>query len=172
MKTLQAIFFSCALVLAPAYAYSAGADDEKAIRDGIAQWEAAWNKHDAKMGSALFADDADFINVNASFWKGRPEIEEAHAKLFATIFKDSTFKAIDTSVRFVTQDVALAHVKWEISGDKNPDGTPRQPRQGIFTQVLVKKDGRWLINAWHNTNITVVPGHPVPATANLPSRRG
>jgi uncharacterized protein (TIGR02246 family) len=137
---------------------TANSDDEKAIRNGVAQWEEAWNTHDAKVGASLFSEDAVFINVNASVWKGRQEIEGGHAKLFAGMFKESIFHALDVRVRLLTANVALAHVKWEISGDRNPDGTPRQPRQGIFTQVLMKKGGKWLIEAWHNTNITVVGG--------------
>jgi uncharacterized protein (TIGR02246 family) len=164
-------------LLAPLFAiacFSAHADeasDEALIRQGIVRWEEAWNIHDAKAGAALFAADADFINVNASFWKGRPEIEDSHAKLFSGMFKESTFKAITSNVRFLSPETAVAHVRWEIAGDKSPDGSPRSARQGIFTQVLTKQNDRWLIAAWHNTNITVVPGHPVPESANLPNRK-
>jgi hypothetical protein len=41
----------------------------------------------------------------------------------------------------------------------------RQPRDGIFTQVLQKLDGKWLIAASHNTNIVIVPGSPVAGSA-------
>ena len=40
-----------------------------------------------------------------------------------------------------------------MSGEADPDGTPRQPREGIFTWVVRKMDGQWLIDAAHNTNI-------------------
>src|SRR4051794_22666896 len=119
------MIFRCLLLLSamlPVHtsAYAAGADDEKLIRDGIVRWQEAWNKHDAKAGAALFAEDADFVNVNASFWKGRTEIEDSHARLFADMFKDSTFQALETIVRFPLPDVAIAHVKWDIRGDKSP----------------------------------------------------
>jgi hypothetical protein len=71
--------------------YASTADDEKQILDGIYRWQEAWNNHDAKAGATLFSEDADFVNVNASFWKGRQAIEDNHARLFAGMFKESTF---------------------------------------------------------------------------------
>ena len=64
-------------------------------------------------------------------------------------------------IRFLAPDVALIHQTWSMAGDKNPDGTPRPPRDGIFTQVFVKRDGKWLITASQNTNIIVIPGSAV-----------
>jgi uncharacterized protein (TIGR02246 family) len=145
---LQIAFF-------PAGALAAGAEDEKLIRDVTARWEEAWNQHDMKAGAALFAEEADFINVNGTLWHGRAAIEQSHNEMHAGIFKTSTFKTISVDVRFLAPEIARTHVKWEISGDTNRDGTARPPRQGIFTQILTKKDGRWLITVWHNTNIIV-----------------
>ena len=91
---------SLAIQLVSASGHATSADDEKLILQGIARWEEAWNEHDAGAGAKLFAEDADFVNVNASFWKGRKTIEEDHARLLAGMFKKSTFKTLDTSVRF------------------------------------------------------------------------
>jgi ketosteroid isomerase-like protein len=60
-------------------------------------------------------------------------------------FKESVWTSNDVKVAFLKPDIALAHVKWSLKGDKNPDGTPRPPRTGIFTQIIVKQDGRWVI---------------------------
>jgi hypothetical protein len=53
----------------------------------------------------------------------------------------------DSTVEFVTPDLALVQVTWALKGDRNPDGTKREPRDGVFTWVVVKKDGDWLIRA-------------------------
>jgi uncharacterized protein (TIGR02246 family) len=169
MKIRQELLAGVFAIVCLSGAQADEASDEAIIRQGVVRWEEAWNKHDAKAGAELFADNADFINVNASFWKGRAEIEDSHAKLFSGMFKESTFKTLGSNVRFLSPDTALAHIKWEIAGDTSPDGSPRPPRQGIFTQVLTKQNDRWLIAAWHNTNIIVLPGHPVPPSANLPT---
>ena len=167
MKALRTLFLLVAFsVLGNAFA--ATIDDEKLIRGVEARWEEAWNRHDMKAGAALFTEDADFINVNGWYWKGRDEIEKNHAVLHAGMFKDSTFKTISTNIRFLAPEIALTHVKWEIGGDRNPDGTFRQPREGLFTQVLVKKNGRWSISAWHNTNV-VLSAAPASQNTRLPS---
>jgi len=47
----------------------------------------------------------------------------------------------------------VAHVRWGMRGDKDPDGTPRQPRNGVMMQVLMKGDGKWAVVAAQNTNV-------------------
>ncbi len=46
---------------------------------------------------------------------------------------------------------AIAHVSWTMTGAKTPPGIP-EPKQGIQSQVLQKKSGHWLIQAFQNTN--------------------
>lgn len=81
------------------------------------------------------------------------------------MFKESVWTNRDIDIRFLAPDVALIHQTWSMVGDKNPDGTLRPPRDGIFTQVFVKREGKWLITASQNTNIMVVPGSPVAGSA-------
>ncbi len=102
--------------------------------------------------SGLLEGEGDFVTVTGHWLKGRREFREWHDLLHSTMFKHSTFTVLGTTAKFIRRDVALTHVKWRIEGDFSEDGTPRQPRKGIFTQVLVKKKGRWLILASHNTN--------------------
>lgn len=74
------------------------------------------------------------------------------------MFKDSIWKTANTQIRFLKPDVAIVHVNWGITGDRNADGTPRKAsRDGIFTQVIVKQNGQWQIRASQNTNIEPVP---------------
>ncbi len=53
----------------------------------------------------------------------------------------------------ITPDIAVAHVKWGVRGDEDPDGTPRQPRNGVMMQAVMKRDGKWTVVAAQNTNI-------------------
>lgn len=152
----------CGLILLVA-ALSAVADenarDEEAIRKIESSWQEAWNHHDMKALSALVAEDVDFITVSGVWLKSREEFEAHHARLHGMQFKDSVWATTDTQIKFLKPDVALVHVRWGIAGDRDPDGTPRQPRRGIFTQVMVKHNGQWLILASQNTNIR----EPTPA---------
>jgi uncharacterized protein (TIGR02246 family) len=171
MNRLAIWFLGLALVSLPIAALSAVSDDEQTIRHIEILWQDAWNRHDTKALAALFTPDADFVNVNGHFWKGREEIEKNHAATHAMMFKESVWTTLDTNVRFLGPEIALVHVKWALRGDRNPDGSPRQPREGFFTQVFIKQGASWLITASHNTNIIHPPGVPTSQNTNLPAKR-
>jgi hypothetical protein len=61
--------------------------------------------------------------------------------------------------KFLDPNVAVAQVLWTMTGAKTPQGIP-EPTQGIQTQVLQKKAGKWLIAAFQNTNS--MPERPFP----------
>jgi len=129
--------------------------DEKAIKDIAVRWQDAWNRHDVKALSTLVAEDVDFVNVAGIWLKNRKEFEEAHTRVHQMQMKDSVLTNRETQIRFVRPDIAVVHVEWGMKGDKDPDGTPRQSRQGILTWVVEKQNGKWLIIAAHNTNLSV-----------------
>ena len=126
--------------------------DEAPIRAIASQWEKAWNQHDMKALAQLFTDDADFVNVAGRHWKGRAEIEARHQERLVQ-FKDSTWTTRRVAVEFLRPEIALVHVDWGLKGDTDPDGTKRQPRDGVFLWVVVKKGAQWQIRAAQNTNV-------------------
>jgi uncharacterized protein (TIGR02246 family) len=128
-------------------------DDEKAIRDLQARWDDAWNRHDVKALSALVAEDVRFVNVAGAVLTGRAEFEALQSRTHAMQFKESARSVAGTDIKFLTPDIAVAHVRWGMRGDKDPDGTPRQPRHGVMMQVLMKRDGKWAVVAAQNTNV-------------------
>ena len=136
--------------------------DKDAIRAVVAtQQAAAWNKHDAKAYAALFKEDGDCVNVVGWWWKGRAEIERKLTDAYAFVFKESvlTIKDSDVDVKFLTPEIAVAHVHWTMTGARTPKGIP-EPQQGIQTQTLQKQSGKWLIAAFQNTNS--IPEMPFP----------
>jgi uncharacterized protein (TIGR02246 family) len=155
-----ALFALLALACSPATAQAAG--DEVAVRELAKRWEQAWNRHDMQQLASLMTEDADFVNVGARHWKGRGEIEAEHASRLDQ-FRDSAWSTRAVKVQFLRPDVALAHVEWTLKGDKEADGTPRPPRGGVFTWVVVKQSNAWLIRAAQNTNLG--PNNPAQATA-------
>src|ERR1700732_1911654 len=66
--------------------------DDKAIRQVLTGFVEAWNHHDAKAFSMVFAGDADFTNVRGMTAHGRTEVEKLHAPRFAINFKASNQK--------------------------------------------------------------------------------
>lgn len=112
----------------------------------------AWNAHDMKAFGNLFAEDADFVNVAATWWKGRAEIQAKHEESHATRFKPSTLVATETAVRMARPDVAVMHVRWQLTGAVDREGKPDPPRQGVLQVVAARQPDGWRIIAAQNTN--------------------
>ena len=134
--------------------------DDAGIRQLQVQQADAWNRHDAAAYAALFTEDGDCVNVLGWWWKGRAEIQKQLTAAFAFVFRESQLTVTETTVRFLTPAIAVAHVRWTMSGAKTPPGMP-EPKQGIEIQVLQKKAGHWLIESFQNTN--GIPERPFPA---------
>jgi uncharacterized protein (TIGR02246 family) len=130
------------------------AQSETEIRDLQQRQADTWNRHDATGYAALFTEDADVVNVVGWWWKGRAEIESKLTAAYAVAFRHSTLTIDDVQVRFVTPEIAIAHVRWSMQGAVMPPGIP-EPRHGIQMQLLQKRDRVWRIAAFQNT--TSVP---------------
>lgn len=133
--------------------------DEAAIRALEARQPEAWNKHDAKAYASLFTDNGDIVNVVGWWWKGRNEIEKKLTDAYVYVFKESELTVTNVDIRFLTPDIAIAHVQWTMTGARTPTGIPI-PQRGLQTHVLQKQNGQWLIAAFQNTNS--VPEMPFP----------
>jgi uncharacterized protein (TIGR02246 family) len=133
-----------------------GVPDE-GVRKVLSDFVDAWNKHDARAFSMVFADDADFTNVRGVSAHGRTEVEKFHAPRFAAGFKDSSQKITGTSIRFIRSDVAAVDAHWEMTGAKGPDGQGIPLRKGLLTFVMTKEGDRWLIAVMHNMDLPAPP---------------
>src|SRR5271166_5532170 len=133
-------------------------DAKAQIANVVAALAASWNRHDMVTYAALFTEDADFVNVVGMHWRGRDLIRERHEEIHRTIFRNSTLRTLDYSLRPLSPGVVLAHIHWEMSGHENPPGANFAPgvRHGVITGVFVEQEGRWLIAAFHNTDVVAV----------------
>jgi len=131
--------------------------DQHAVVAVMDRFMDAWNRHDAKAFAAIFAEDADFTNWRGTGASGRSKIEEFHAPMLATIFKNShqAYTAIKT--RFIRPDVAAVDVHWEMTGAMDAQGNPRPDRRGLLNFVMAKNDGLWQIVVMHNLDLTPLP---------------
>jgi uncharacterized protein (TIGR02246 family) len=120
----------------------------------------AWNRHDMKALAGLFADRADFVNVIGLHWRGREEIERAHAQIHATRMKDSRLTILAKTVRPLRADVVLVHADWELAGDTGIEGKALPPRKGVLSFVVAQQGGRWRVEAAQNTDIVPIPNAP------------
>lgn len=140
--------------------------DQQEVAAVVDRFMDAWNHHDAKAFAAVFAEDADFTNWRGTGASGRSKIEEFHAPMFATIFKNSHqhYSAIKT--RFIRPDVAAVDVHWEMTGALDAQGNPRPDRLGLLNFVMAKNDGRWQILVMHNLDLTALPPSNSADSAN------
>jgi ketosteroid isomerase-like protein len=137
------------------------------VRNAVVGFATSWNRHDMDAFGKLFAPDAEFVNVAGVVWTGRQSIQAQHAYSHAAIpadspdvtegdrpyygiFKNSTIKFDQVDVRFLRNDVAIAHVQWELLGDAR---TQSNPRRGVFLFVLTRQSSAWLIAVAQNTEI-------------------
>ncbi len=100
-------------------------EDEAAIRKVIVEMTDAFNSHDEKGLSGIFATRA----------------------------KNATQRTLDVAVRFIRPDVALANVTNELSGLVAPDGRSLPAHQELSLRVFVKDAGIWQVAAFHNTMV-------------------
>ena len=134
--------------------------DVPAIQSVQTAQAAAWNAHDASAYASLFTPDGVVVNILGWKWQGRDEIKTKLTAAFAWVFKDSVLTIKDVEVRMVTPTIAVAYVRWTMTGAKAPPGAPAPPGEGIQLQVLEKKDEGWLISEFQNT--ASVPEKPFP----------
>jgi len=129
-------------------------EDEQAIKKVIAGTTEAFNNHDAKAFARFYTLDAELVTVRGERMKGAVDIEKDLAAIFAARASAATLKTLDVSIRFISRDVAFAHVTNEMSGVVNAGGQEMPPHRELSIRVLVKQKGIWRVTAFHNTIIS------------------
>jgi uncharacterized protein (TIGR02246 family) len=128
-----------------------GNDDEIAVRNVLAEYAVAWNRHDMAAFGRLFTENCDYVNIAGVHWKGVQEIVQRQAELFQNRLKTAVRTLTGAEVRFSTPDVALVHATWDVTGWSRPTGEAVPVLKEITTMVMVKTNGKWLITAFQNT---------------------
>jgi uncharacterized protein (TIGR02246 family) len=127
------------------------AADEEAIRQLGLRWEEAWANRDAQALAALYTDDADGISAMGETVSGRMAIEENFTKRFEDLPESAQNESEVIALRFIRPTIAIVDGAWAVSG--LPEGVPAA---GLWTAVVVKKDGEWLYTA-ARSRIPMVP---------------
>ena len=110
MPLIQLLFGLIVLALMQHPVLAAQADDEKAIRDVQVHWDDAWNRNDVQALAALVAEDVRFVNVAGQVLGSRTEFEQLQTRTHAMQFKESVRTVTATDIKFLTPDIAVAHV--------------------------------------------------------------
>jgi hypothetical protein len=92
-----------------------------------------------------------------------------HRRLLSGRFRESTITPLEIAVRCLRPDQAVLHFSWRVEGDRNQDLTLRKPRFGLFTMIVEKRRGEWLVAVAQHTNWSPTP-NPDPEMLGIKTR--
>ena len=126
------------------------ADDETAIKANVKQIEQGWHTKQATLFATPFAEDADYVAINGLQGKGRRIIEEAHDRIFRTIYRDSTIQLHVKQIRMLRPDVALVHVAGHNRTRRDGEA---QEWEMVLSMVMSREADGWKIVSFQNTRV-------------------
>jgi uncharacterized protein (TIGR02246 family) len=121
--------------------------DREALYALIDSLAACWNRADAQGLSTLWQADGDIIVPDGSLIKGRDQIENFYAEVFAGGYGVSTAIASIDKLRFLSRDLALVDGQFIVRRVLSANNQELPPERGFFSIIAQKVSGRWLIVA-------------------------
>lgn len=128
--------------------------DKQAVQTQIEAMLHSWNQHQFSDMDTYTTPDVDWVNIVGMRWKGRKEVQYAHEAFHKTMFKDVPVDLKSTDIRFITKDVAVAHIITHYGEFTTPGGNKMGNTDDIATLVYVKKKGKWLLTAGENVSVS------------------
>jgi len=117
------------------------------------RFQEAWNTHDMDAFGRLFHSDATFVNRFATYWRGVDQIIAGHARIHASIYRDSTLVNDAPDVDWISDNAAILHFWSRLStGAAHPAG-PHQI-DTLIMAVVTRREGEWRIQALENVTLT------------------
>jgi uncharacterized protein (TIGR02246 family) len=111
--------------------------------------------------AGVFAPEGDIVNPYGQVEKGRAALTALFQREHTGWAKNTRYSDTVDSLRMIKPDVALVDGKLTVQGG----ATLKKPLEGRYTNVLVKEDGRWWIQARRVMLLVSEPGSPTPAPA-------
>ena len=126
------------------------ASDREQITAIVSRWEAAWNAHDMHALASMFHEDGVWVLWTGQVWTGRAAIEEGHAEVHKTVFRNSVQRERLEELTFVGPDAAVVRFFSTLTGDERaPDKLVRSRKVLIVT----RRDGSWKVGWGQNTRL-------------------
>jgi uncharacterized protein (TIGR02246 family) len=122
--------------------------DVAAIEGVLESLYKAWDSGDADAFVADYTEDASVI-MPGTYRKSREEVRQGMAEGFASFLKGSTTVNKLAGIRFLGENAALVVSE---AGIQFPGETEVPADRMVYaTWALEKRDGSWLIAAYHNS---------------------
>jgi uncharacterized protein (TIGR02246 family) len=172
---MKTILLSC-LLLATSHAFAQlAAPDEAAIRHTLRRLTTNWQNHHFADMASYTTPDVTWVNTVGMYWRGRPQVQQAHQAIFDTIFTGVGFTPGETTLRAVAPGVAIATMYCHVGAFYPPDGVnhgtnKEDEADNLLTLVLVKRQGQWLVSAGQTTVVraSAQANNPVAKTSAEP----
>lgn len=143
-------FFSVASISMSQGALPVNGGDREQITAIIERWEKAWNSHDMRAFASVFHEDGIWVLWTGQVWKGRTAIEEGHAAVHRTVFRNSVQRERIEELTFVGPDAAVVRFYSTLTGDERaPDKVIRSRK----VLILTKRQGTWRVGWGQNTRL-------------------
>jgi uncharacterized protein (TIGR02246 family) len=155
--------FCCSRALMAQEQTSAARDsDRDEIIAILKAWEDAWNRHDMRAFGRLFHEDGVWVLWTGQIWTGRKAIEEGHAEVHRTVFRNSIQRERLEELTLVGRDAAVVRFCSTLTGDeRSPDKLVRSRKILVVTR---RTDG-WKVGWGQNTRFAdTAPDAPACST--------
>ncbi len=143
------------LVVIHTVANSLTKSDENSINKVIVSYMKGWNENNADKFSESFSSDAEFVNIFGQRFIGKKAVRDRHEVVLNTFLKNTKLEATQIDLKEIkSSNVVIGHINWKIIEPQNKQDAEKvdsQIKYGIFTQIFVKENGKWLIVASQNT---------------------
>jgi uncharacterized protein (TIGR02246 family) len=139
--------------------------EEQSVYETYFAFTEAWNRGDAKAMAGLYATDADHVSADGQVAEGRDAIEVLYREQLTKTYRGGKLTLTLDSLRFLSDDVALANGQFEVSGLRDAQGNPLPALRGLHTDVWALRDGQWHVTA----SRSIVPFRGPPRAATAPT---
>lgn len=126
------------------------AGDREEITAILGRWEDAWNTHDMAAFASLFHEDGVWVLWTGEVWTGRRAIEEGHAAVHKTIFRNSVQREHLEELTFVGPDAAVVRFCSVLTGSEQSPNEPIRSRKFL---VVTRRQGAWKMSWGQNTRL-------------------
>jgi uncharacterized protein (TIGR02246 family) len=152
-QSMTFLFVLIGLICPRPNALAAQSEDEAQVRHSIEAFYKAFNSHSFDGASEFTTDDWNHINPNGGWTRGRDAVLAELKRVHSSVLKGVSDTMENLSIRFASDDVAVAIVTSRVGTYYLPNGTKHENERQRRCFIVVRRTGRWLIMQDQNTVI-------------------
>ncbi|NML66129.1 SgcJ/EcaC family oxidoreductase [Hymenobacter sp. RP-2-7] len=160
MKTLVISALAALLALGHSAAAQSlltlSAADQAGVAAALRQFGKNLNDHHFADMPGYVTPDISFVNVVGMYWQGAADVQRAHQAVFDRIYQHAVFTPADPSatvMRVVAPGVVLITSRVTPPNRSDVPAPAGGSARSLFSTLLVKRQGRWLITFCQNTPV-------------------